>query len=749
MVDETARACQTAAGGCDVIENPVATDESTTKIAGDAAYAGRLSLVDMLGRRLDPVADGDILAALLDPTLGGGDTVRALTHELWIRQELWARSFEDLFPGLASITETGPVTGASARTRNVLLRCRLGSWSALARTTPLQLADLPNYGRKSFAETVGMLLVAWATHCRSAPTAIVPIDGHDEMPAPQSDPPKVDSHLSDVSEVLTWLWRETGAETLADALADWPGANPPEGISALAEVILDMRLDETLGLRAPDELAWRTLFDLPERDLEILRERVYADRPAVTLGELAERLGLTRERVRQLETTVRKHLAARLADDGDCAGLVHLAARTRRAIGRVADGAFVIATVDAAVAASSEEPPRDNLRRNVLLSLIGPSVEEDGLFISEFAAGRLDDARRLVAESEAGTALPESLVEDLLAELRVPPALEDRLEGRLGVRRIGDRHVVWRGSMADKAVSVLSVTGEPMTMLALHEGVGLECNPRSLAGQVQGDRRIMRRGKEHYGLRSWGGEEYTGILDELEQAIERADGRIDLKKTVETFVATFGVSAQSVRAYAADRRFVRNGDGSLSLRTEQDPLPNARHRPVVETRGVFLVDGVWHVRVEVDHDLLRGSGRLLATGAALAAGLEPDLTLGFDYGAGSVTFSWSRSQPTIGSLRATALARGCGEGDLLFLPLTGPEPRRCGVCRAVDRHGASGVIRLALEMGLDAHDLDADDPVPIAHGIGLPTGADWDDVADRLRGRGESHLVDLIPLQWR
>jgi DNA-directed RNA polymerase specialized sigma24 family protein len=727
----------------------VAIDESSRTTGSDARHAKRPSLLDIVGRRLDAVADAGMLAALLDPTLAGEDTAGALSRELWIRQELWGRSFEDLFPGLAAITETGPVTEASARTRNVLLRCRLGSWSALARTTPLQLAGLPNFGRKSFAETVGMVLVSWAAHCRSASTAPVPIDRHDERPAPQPDPPSVDSRLSEMSEVLTWLWRETGAETLADALADWPGSNPPERIIAIAEMILDMRIDEMLRLRAPDELVWCTLFDLPQRDMAILRERVYPDGRAVTLAELAERLHITRERVRQLETRVREHLAAQLTDDGDCAGLVHLAARTRRAIGCIADGAAAIEAVDAAVVASSEEPPRDNLRRNVLLSLIGPHVEEDGLFISEVAARRLDDARRVVAESQPGTVLPESLVGGLIEELGVPPALEDRLEGLLDVRRIGGRHVVWRGSMADKAVSVLSVTGEPMTMLALHERVGLECNPRSLAGQVQGDRRIIRRGKEHYGLRSWGGEEYTGILEELEQAIERGGGRIDLEKTVEAFVATFGVSAQSVRSYAADRRFVRNGHGSLSLRTEADPPPSPRGRPLVETRGVFLLDGVWHLRIEVDHDLLRGSGRLLATGAAVAAGLEPDLTLGFDYGAGSVTFSWSGSQPNIGSLRATALAQGCAEGDLLFLPLAGPEPRQCRVCRAVDRHGASGVIRLALEMGLDAHDSNADDPVPIAHGLGLPAGADWQDVVDRLRDRGDGELVDLIPLQLR
>ena len=162
-----------------------------------------------------------------------------------------------------------------------------------------------------------------------------------------------------------------------------------------------------------------------------------------------------------------------------------------------------------------------------------------------------------------------------------------------------------------------------------------------------------------------------------------------------------------------------------------------------------MLDGVWHLRVAVDHDLLRGSGRPLPIGAALAAGLEPDLTLGFDFGAGSVVLSWSRSQPSLGSLRATALARGGSDGDVMFLPLSGPEPRQCRICRAVDRNRESGIRRAGLEMGLDLDELDDVDPVPIARAIDLPVGADWSDVVDRLRDRGDGDLVNLMPVQAR
>jgi Sigma-70, region 4 len=725
----------------------VAIDESTT--GSDARPADGTSLVDVVGRRLDAVADGAILGAFLDPAAAGQDTAGALSQALWVRQELWARSFEDLFPGLGTITETSPVTGASARTRNVLLNCQLASWSALARITPLQLAGLPNYGRKSFVETVGMLLVAWGTDCRTRAIETTVVGSDAQTPAKPADAQFVEFQRSEAREVLTWLWRETGAETVADALAAWPGANPPERIASMGGSMLDMRLDEALGLATPDELAWRTLLDMAPRDMMILRERVYPDGRAVTLAELAERLDLTRERVRQLETAARKDLAAHLADGGDCASLVHLAARTRRLIGQVCDRDTAMRAVDAAILESSDAPTGDRLRRNVLLSLLGPHVERDELFISQAASERLDAVRHAIAETEPDMPLAESLIENLMLDLEVPADLTERLERHLDVRRIGDRRVPWRGSMADKAVAVLSATGEPMTMLALHKSVGLECNPRSLSGQVQGDPRIMRRGKEQYGLRAWGGEEYTGILEELEQAIDRAGGRVDLEQTVQTFVEAFGVSAQSVRSYAADRRFVRNGDGSLGLRSDEDPPPTPRHRPVFETRGLFMLDGVWHLRVEVDHDLLRGSGRPLPTGAALAAGLEPDLTLGFDFGAGSVVLSWSRSQPSLGSLRATALARGAAEGDVMFLPLSGPEPRQCRIRRAVDRNRESGVRRAGLEMGLDLYELDDVDPVPIARAIDLPVGADWSDVVDRLRDRGDGDLVNLMPAQAR
>ena len=115
-----------------------------------------------------------------------------------------------------------------------------------------------------------------------------------------------------------------------------------------------------------------------------------------------------------------------------------------------------------------------------------------------------------------------------------------------------------------------------MTFDAIHSAVGFDTPPRSLRNAMLSEPRLMRRGKDTFGLRVWGGEEYTGIYDELEQAIERAGGAVSLDWVLETFEREFGVSKASVRAYAGDARFITRPGGMLSMRGPGDPEVRTR-----------------------------------------------------------------------------------------------------------------------------------------------------------------------------
>jgi len=170
------------------------------------ASAGAFPLSRVVGLWPDPVSDADLLDALLSPE---GETARRLAYELWASQTFWGMKLGELFPGLAGVSTSKPVDGVGVRVSNVLLRCDLRDWSAVAATTPVHLARLPNFGSKSFREFIQRTLVAWADHHRNDPDAAAGAAGEDATGPGDATQP-IGSHAAlhalvpDIREVLSW-----------------------------------------------------------------------------------------------------------------------------------------------------------------------------------------------------------------------------------------------------------------------------------------------------------------------------------------------------------------------------------------------------------------------------------------------------------------------------------------------------------------------------------------------------------------
>lgn len=80
-------------------------------------------------------------------------------------------------------------------------------------------------------------------------------------------------------------------------------ARTPDGYEgeSLADLLLPISVDYLEGLRASE--LWNVLQQLPERQREVLMHRFGAyGRKKMTLQELANKYGITRERVRQIES---------------------------------------------------------------------------------------------------------------------------------------------------------------------------------------------------------------------------------------------------------------------------------------------------------------------------------------------------------------------------------------------------------------------------------------------------------------
>ena len=224
---------------------------------------------------------------------------------------------------------------------------------------------------------------------------------------------------------------------------------------------------------------------------------------------------------------------------------------------------------------------------------------------------------------------------------------------------------MWHGSMADKASAILDVRGEPLTPEELAEALGGAVNSRSMLNQIQSDERFMRRGLKLYGLRRWGGEEYTTIKEEIEQEIARQGGACSLEHLIEALCSQFGVSESSVRAYAADAPFVKTPQGMITVGEGPTRFTD---RAIEDCRGCFRLGTKWAWRVIVDSEVLRGSGRLVPTGFLQSIGMRPGDVRQMLSPVGEVMLRYGR-QSTVGSLRRAAMEQGCVEGDRLFVIL--------------------------------------------------------------------------------
>ena len=500
-------------------------------------------------------------------------------------------------------------------------------------------------------------------------------------------------------------------------------------------------LSAILGERPLSEETWRYYIHLDERTRRIALARIAPVRPLATLEELGNQLGVTRERVRQLERGARERLGLTPGMAAP-AVLVHHAARVNLDLGPVQTSEAVDAALIHTIRLTSGALGPDELElRSGLLRRLTGRLEHGCLSVTPEAAVALrkleEDANRL----HAGT---EIVVPEHLRPSGWPEGVAAEIDRLVSGRRFEGQLIRWGRSHGDRAVALLRVRGRALSADDIHQGIDPRANPRSVLNAVQADQRLKRIGVDLYALHSDDRPSYRGIEKELIALVAGAAGRLALENAVETLTNRFGVAAASVRSYARSPALVCEG-GMVRLRGRDEAREVKQVRPPGESRSVFRVGATWTLRLIVDSEALRGSGQLLNQTAALTAGIEPDLSIETEFDGASVIFGWEQTQPYLGSIRALARHHGCTDGDALLLPLEGAEPRPIIVVRGAEVRGLHGLRRLAAELGIvtddDEHAVDE-----LAAALDLPTGADAVDIADRLRRRGDPGMSDVLDI---
>lgn len=569
--------------------------------------------------------------------------------------------------------------------------------------------------------------------------------------------------LSALAQLAAWAALQHGANTLEELMAivrqgdglpgeikhAWASLMDADTLEVGAEFLT--RYDAISSFKCiqdhfGDDLGTQGLHPNAEvaRRWRILLQRILPTKEPATLHELGQELGVTRERVRQIETKVRQRLCELISTPASRA-VVYAAAQLRRRMG----AAFPVEDLSSHLILRFDIHPDMASMKDAIEQLIlwvaGPYKERTPGWLVCEAESNLPSATIAVLHSATQSGpIPKEEGIEAIEDLGVVTRYAERWISQTGRFRFVDGWLVrWSGSFADKAEHLLLLGGEPLTREEIGERVAGSVSRGSIQ-QLYADERFMRTSRIHIGLRIWGLEEYSSIEEEIAQEIDRQEGKASSDHLIATLTTNFHVAESSVRAYLSNSpNFSLTSEGYYVNRPRASSARGIR--PIERSRSCFRIGNHWAHKVQVTPDILRGSGSGISTAFAAYVGAGvPGAKVQFPSPVGPITIANTPTGSTISSLRAAVNSSGASEGDALFVQFVERDKFDFHSVSRSRLDDARGLARLALEVGIVG---DAEPAMlsSVARAIGLASNATLDEVRRRFIQRREPELAELLP----
>ena len=299
-------------------------------------------------------------------------------------------------------------------------------------------------------------------------------------------------------------------------------------------------------------LLTRTLEVASETERTIIEHRLLRTPPA-TLEVVGSQVGVTRERIRQVQARIERKIRAALGR-----GLRIIAATLKEPLGHVVSQSELEDPIEQLLPADKSLATR--ILRKALLNEIGFTLD-NGVYLDERAMEQLEricasirrfaDDVGLVDEQRLVTSLPSEEWKQWWPWVRERCGLHD-LFGSLGIRDSGK---------ARTKAALISI-GRPATREEIARMCGFGENKAGSHLSVIPS--VVKADKDRWGLRDWVDDEYDGIVGEIIQRIEEDGGATTIERLLTELPGKFGVNPMSVRAYMQTPKFVIR-DGWISL----------------------------------------------------------------------------------------------------------------------------------------------------------------------------------------
>ena len=548
----------------------------------------------------------------------------------------------------------------------------------------------------------------------------------DESPATATG--SSSEHDIGVRRFAAWALAETDAATIGEAVSYVVnGDQDVEEWRDYARLELDRF---SARPRHPYEVIDDWVDLLPARERRIFTSRIAGIGGGLTLQQLADEFGITRERVRQLGSRLQRKFS-RFVETPEGLPIRWRLQSLRRRIG--------VAMPESHVDRLLSTEAGDTRFRALLLRFAGPYVLDNNwcVLVTEVAN---DPSAAIKGAADDYGRIDRDRASDSLCFWGLQPSLHEAWLTRDGsIRSINGQLVRWQGSISDRLTFALADIGKPATVETLMDHIREDRTRNSAVNALSSDPRIVRASRSKWALASWEHPVYLGIAQSIRQLLEKHGSPMHVKDVVERMHADFGIVESSTRAYCNAAMFVSE-NGRMRMRRDEEPYSYARHSPD-NSPGVFrLGPSRVSLLLEVDRNVLRGSGRNLPSGVGYWLNVAVNDHLVFEGPEShtvAITFPESSFLgPSLGSTRSLAEHVDARLGDYMTM-IFDRSDMSVKALATPKNHFESGWDLVARLSGIR--------PETGLSGLADSLNCDPEEALDRLKARKDQVILDALP----
>jgi hypothetical protein len=651
-----------------------------------------------------------------------------------------------------TIPEQAVISGSdspdlSNPSRNLLLRHGWSTFIEFSSRYPSEIAELPGGGKKFLKEMLLTLMYEAANWFHKqvelgltdelSPAelfseSLLDTSGHD------SNGKKIDfsfrpaGNAEFTRELNRFLFKahlvKPGAKFVSELLSD--GSLMQLQTQALSDVDLE-KWFSSVEFPSIQVLMADFLETLDDKEKTILLVRSPIEQQ-ITLDEIGEGFGLTRERVRQLEGNGRKDFKVFVYSHEVLSAYYEVFLQSF-------EGFAYLQTLLNDYPFLENLVPGTELRViDLFVHLNGDLHTFDGLVaylprtkftkqLKEF----LDDISN--DEETHSISYFQSKFQEKWPKLN-NYEIEDILRGQ-GFTQVLDFWLHSRSSgIQDIAVALLAHHNRSMTPEEILSLSGRDRSLNSLRNALLSDNRIQRTSLSKFGLTSWGLPTYTTISEVIGEYIDQK-GSTHIEQLVNFLTETFEVADGSVRTYANSYPFE-----TVNGYVKRTNIKSKAKKPVYNVKKIFRTSDSWLIRVEVTGETLRGSGTQMPAALGEALGISNKESKAFTGPQGELKVTYPSLNLTISSLRELCLEAKAIEGDFVFIEF---KDSNFEFWKA-DLGSSSPRVKILELAGFRRPDANVDLFQELCSRIDLPEASSLKDLTNAFEKRKEKEILKLM-----